>query len=153
MQRADRVTMKALVQRVRSADVVVDGVEIARIGHGLVVFVGVGHDDEAADAERLAAKVAALRIFGGGTEGPERSVVDLGAGVLVVSQFTLMADTRKGNRPSWSAAAAPYVAEPLVEVFAETVRRHVGTVACGRFGAHMQIAMVNDGPVTVMLES
>lgn len=143
--------MKVLVQRVRQASVAVEGDEIARIGLGLVAFVGVGHDDVIADAERMAAKTAALRIFPDPGGGPERSVIDVAAAVLVVSQFTLMGDTRKGNRPSWSAAADPLRAEPCVAAFATTLRRHGVEVACGRFGAHMEVALVGDGPMTVML--
>ena len=115
---------------------------------GLVVLVGVKHDDTADHARRLAAKVHELRILDG-----ERSAAEAGAPLLVVSQFTLYADTTKGRRPSWSAAAPGAVAEPLVEEFAAELRRRGADVATGRFGAHMQVHLVNDGPVTLVLNS
>lgn len=130
----------------------VDGVEIARIGPGLVAFVGVGIDDREVDARALAAKTAALRIFGGAGRGKERSVVDVAGDVLVVSQFTLMGDARRGNRPSWSGAAPPDRAEPLVHTYAEALRESVPRVAVGRFGADMAVTLTNDGPVTILLE-
>ncbi|WP_280413303.1 D-aminoacyl-tRNA deacylase [Nocardia asiatica] len=117
------------------------------VPHGLVALVGVTHSDTAAIARALADKVWRLRIL-----DSERSAADLNAPILVVSQFTLYADTRKGRRPSWSAAAPGAIAEPLVEVFADALRELGATVATGRFGAHMRIDSVNDGPVTVMLE-
>ena len=115
---------------------------------GLVVLVGVTHDDTEDHARRLAAKVHELRILDG-----ERSAAEAGAPLLVVSQFTLYADTTKGRRPSWSAAAPGAVAEPLVEEFAAELRRRGADVATGRFGAHMQVHLVNDGPVTLVLNS
>ncbi|WP_280494103.1 D-aminoacyl-tRNA deacylase [Nocardia asiatica] len=146
--------MRALLQRVSSAQVTVDDQVVGRIDpaargvpHGLVALVGVTHSDTAAIARALADKVWRLRILDN-----ERSAADLNAPILVVSQFTLYADTRKGRRPSWSAAAPGAIAEPLVEVFAEALRELGATVATGRFGAHMRIDSVNDGPVTVMLE-
>ncbi|MGK8485852.1 D-aminoacyl-tRNA deacylase [Nocardia asiatica] len=146
--------MRALLQRVSSAQVTVDDQVVGRIDpaahgvpHGLVALVGVTHSDTAAIAQALADKVWRLRIL-----DSERSAADLNAPILVVSQFTLYADTRKGRRPSWSAAAPGAIAEPLVEVFAEALRELGATVATGRFGAHMRIDSVNDGPVTVMLE-
>ncbi len=129
-------------QVVGRIDPVADG-----LPHGLVALVGVTHSDSEATARALADKVWRLRILDG-----ERSAADLGAPILVVSQFTLYADTKKGRRPSWSAAAPGAVAEPLVEHFAQALRELGGTVATGRFGAHMRIELVNDGPVTVMLE-
>ncbi len=142
------------MQRVSSAQVTVDDQVVGRIDpaargvpHGLVALVGVTHSDTAAIARALADKVWRLRILDN-----ERSAADLNAPILVVSQFTLYADTRKGRRPSWSAAAPGAIAEPLVEVFAEALRELGATVATGRFGAHMRIDSVNDGPVTVMLE-
>ncbi|MET9287713.1 D-aminoacyl-tRNA deacylase [Nocardia beijingensis] len=146
--------MRALLQRVSSARVTVDEQVVGRIDpvadglpHGLVALVGVTHSDSEATARALADKVWRLRILDG-----ERSAADLGAPILVVSQFTLYADTKKGRRPSWSAAAPGAVAEPLVEHFAQALRELGATVATGRFGAHMHIELVNDGPVTVMLE-
>lgn len=137
-----------------SARVTVDEQVVGRIDpvadglpHGLVALVGVTHSDSEATARALADKVWRLRILDG-----ERSAADLGAPILVVSQFTLYADTKKGRRPSWSAAAPGAVAEPLVEHFAQALRELGATVATGRFGAHMRIELVNDGPVTVMLE-
>lgn len=137
-----------------SARVTVDEQVVGRIDpvadglpHGLVALVGVTHSDSEATARALADKVWRLRILDG-----ERSAADLGAPILVVSQFTLYADTKKGRRPSWSAAAPGAVAEPLVEHFARALRELGATVATGRFGAHMHIELVNDGPVTVMLE-
>ncbi len=142
------------MQRVSSAQVTVDDQVVGRIDpaargvpHGLVALVGVTHSDTAAIARALADKVWRLRIL-----DSERSAADLNAPILVVSQFTLYADTRKGRRPSWSAAAPGAIAEPLVEVFADALRELGATVATGRFGAHMRIDSVNDGPVTVMLE-
>lgn len=129
-------------QVVGTIDPVADG-----LPHGLVALVGVTHSDTEATARALADKVWRLRILDG-----ERSAADLGAPILVVSQFTLYADTKKGRRPSWSAAAPGAVAEPLVEHFAEALRELGPTVATGRFGAHMHIDLVNDGPVTLMVE-
>ncbi|WP_280310825.1 D-aminoacyl-tRNA deacylase, partial [Nocardia abscessus] len=117
------------------------------IPHGLVALVGVTHSDTEATAKALADKVWRLRIL-----DSERSAADLNAPILVVSQFTLYADTKKGRRPSWSAAAPGAIAEPLVDVFAQALRELGATVATGRFGAHMRIDLVNDGPVTLMLE-
>jgi D-aminoacyl-tRNA deacylase len=139
--------MRAVVQRVTSAGVSVAGEVIAEIGAGLVVLVGVTHDDNPEKAETLARKVHELRIMPG-----DRSVADLGAEVLVISQFTLYADTRKGRRPSWSAAAPAAVAEPLVEAVVAALRSRGARVATGRFGAHMTLSLVNDGPVTVPVE-
>ncbi|WP_039795574.1 D-aminoacyl-tRNA deacylase [Nocardia araoensis] len=146
--------MRALLQRVSSARVIVDEQVVGRIDpvadglpHGLVALVGVTHSDTEASARALADKVWRLRVLDG-----ERSAADLGAPILVVSQFTLYADTKKGRRPSWSAAAPGAVAEPLVEHFAQALRELGATVATGRFGAHMQVELVNDGPVTLLVE-
>ena len=144
--------MRALVQRVTTAAVSVDGTEVARIspvegGHGLLVLVGVTHDDDAAKAATLARKVWTMRIL-----EDEKSASDLAAPLLVVSQFTLMADTRKSRRPSWSAAAPRPVAEPLVDEFVAALRALGAEVATGVFGAHMEVSLVNDGPVTLLLE-
>ncbi|MFE3293624.1 D-aminoacyl-tRNA deacylase [Rhodococcus sp. NPDC059234] len=151
--------MRAVVQRVTSASVEVDGRTVARIdpdGQGLLVLLGVGHDDDPSVASALAAKVWRLRIFDSESKDPrggERSASDIDAPILVVSQFTLLADTRKSRRPSWSAAAPRTVAEPLVDAFAEALRALGATVETGHFGAHMRVASVNDGPVTLLLES
>jgi D-tyrosyl-tRNA(Tyr) deacylase len=140
--------VRAVVQRARTASVSVAGSVVGAIDRpGLCVLVGVTHDDTAQDAARLAAKVHELRILPG-----ERSAAELDAPLLVVSQFTLYADTRKGRRPSWSAAAPGPVAEPLVEAFVAALRSRGATVATGVFGAQMEVALVNDGPVTVLVE-
>ncbi len=139
--------MKAVVQRVTSASVAVQGEVIGTIGTGLVVLVGVTHDDTREKAETLARKVHEMRILPG-----DRSVADVGAEVLVISQFTLYADTRKGRRPSWAAAAPAAVAEPLVDTVVVALRSRGASVATGRFGAHMTLTLVNDGPVTVPIE-
>ncbi len=135
------------MQRVTSARVEVAGEVVGRIGPGLVVFVGVTHGDTPEKAEALARKVYEMRILAG-----DRSAADAGAELLVVSQFTLYADTRKGRRPSWTRAAPAAVAEPLVAVVVEALRRRGATVQTGRFGADMAVALVNDGPVTIPLE-
>ena len=140
--------MRVVVQRVTRADVTVDGEVVGALDRpGLAVLVGATHTDTAERAQALARKVADLRILRG-----ERSALDEGAPVLVVSQFTLYADTRKGRRPSWSAAAPGAVAEPLVEAFAAALRDLGLEVATGRFGADMAVSLVNDGPVTLLLE-
>ena len=140
--------MRVVVQRVTQAAVAVDGEVVGALDRpGLAVLVGVTHTDTSEQARALARKVADLRILRG-----ERSALDEGAPVLVVSQFTLYADTRKGRRPSWSAAAPGPVAEPLVEVFAAALRDLGLEVATGRFGADMAVSLVNDGPVTLLLE-
>lgn len=142
--------MRALVQRVTSASVSVDGDVVSAIrpaGQGLLALVGVTHSDDADIARRLAEKLWQLRIL-----ADEQSAADVGAPVLVVSQFTLYANTVKGRRPSWNAAAPGSIAEPLVDVFADTLRALGAEVATGEFGAHMEVSSVNDGPVTVLLE-
>jgi D-tyrosyl-tRNA(Tyr) deacylase len=140
--------MRAVVQRVTTAEVTVDDEVVGRLdGPGLVVLVGVTHDDTVDHARKLAAKVHELRIL-----DDERSASDVGAPLLVVSQFTLYADTAKGRRPSWSNAAAGPVAEPLVDEVVAELRRRGATVATGRFGAHMRVHLVNDGPVTLVLD-
>ena len=140
--------MRVVVQRVTRAEVSVDGEVVGAVERpGLAVLVGVTHTDTPEQAQALARKVADLRILRG-----ERSALDEGAPVLVVSQFTLYADTRKGRRPSWSAAAPGPVAEPLVEAFAAALRGLGLDVATGRFGADMAVSLVNDGPVTLLLE-
>ena len=140
--------MRAVVQRVTEASVTVDGETVGRIDDpGLVVLVGVTHDDSPEHARKLAAKIHGLRILDG-----EQSAADAGAPLLVVSQFTLYADTAKGRRPSWSAAAPGDIAEPLVDEVVAELRRRGATVATGRFGAHMQLHLVNDGPMTLIVE-
>jgi D-tyrosyl-tRNA(Tyr) deacylase len=140
--------MRAVVQRVTHARVEVDGATVGAIGTGLLVLVGVTHDDTVSSAQGLARKIHGLRIL-----RDERSVADTPeAGVLIVSQFTLYGDTRKGRRPSWSAAAPGAVAEPLVEAVAAFLRELGANVQTGRFGADMRVESINDGPVTVLLE-
>jgi D-tyrosyl-tRNA(Tyr) deacylase len=139
--------MRALVQRVRRASVTVDGETISAIGPGLLVLLGVTHDDDVAAADRLADKVAALRIFDD-ADGKMNEALGDDREILVVSQFTLYGDARKGNRPSFVGAARPEVAEPLYERF----RTRLGAQG-GRFGAHMDVELVNDGPVTLMLQT
>jgi D-tyrosyl-tRNA(Tyr) deacylase len=139
--------VRAVVQRVTSASVVVEGETVGAIGDGLVVLVGVSHGDTPQTAATLARKVHELRILPG-----ERSCAETGAGLLVISQFTLYGDTRKGRRPSWTAAAPGPVAEPLVDAVVTALRARGATVATGVFGAHMTVSLVNDGPVTVLLE-
>ncbi|OBI19119.1 D-tyrosyl-tRNA(Tyr) deacylase [Mycobacterium sp. E2327] len=142
--------MRVLVQRVSSASVSVDGRVVGAVrpdGQGLLAFVGVTHSDDPDKARRLAEKLWYLRIL-----ADERSAADVNAPILVVSQFTLYADTAKGRRPSWNAAAPAGLAEPLVTAFAEALRALGAEVQTGVFGAHMQVELVNDGPVTVALE-
>jgi D-tyrosyl-tRNA(Tyr) deacylase len=141
------------VQRVSRASVAVDEVVRAEIEAGLVVLLGVAEGDTAADAERLAGKVARLRIFEDENGRFDRSLLDVGGAALVVSQFTLLADTGKGNRPSFTAAARPGEAEPLVERFCAELAALGISVETGVFGAAMQVELVNDGPVTILLES
>jgi D-aminoacyl-tRNA deacylase len=141
-----------VVQRVTEAAVTVAGEEIGRIGPGLCVLVGVTHDDDEAGARKLADRLFNLRLFDDEDGVMNRSAADVGAEILVVSQFTLYGDTTKGRRPSWIAAARPDYAEPLVQVLVDELRRLGASVATGRFRAEMLVALVNDGPVTVLLE-
>jgi D-tyrosyl-tRNA(Tyr) deacylase len=145
--------MRAVVQRVTRANVTVESEVVGEIRQGLVVFLGVARDDSAADADYLAAKVVSLRIFDDEAGKMNRSVQDINAGVLVVSQFTLYGDVRRGLRPSWIEAAAPEVAKPLYDYFVAQVRKLSGEVACGSFRSLMQVELVNDGPVTILLDS
>jgi D-aminoacyl-tRNA deacylase len=140
--------MRAVVQRVSSASVSVDGEIVASIGRGLLVLLGVRDGDGEAEADKVAAKLEALRVFEDDDGKMNLSVRDAGGDVLVVSNFTVYGDTRKGNRPSFVEAARPEVAEPLVE----RVRSTLGAQG-GRFGAHMAVELVNDGPVTVLIEA
>ena len=143
-----------VLQRVSQAAVAVDGREVARIGAGYLLLVGVEQGDDVHAAHRMADKVAALRLFPGEEgRGFDRALADVDGEVLVVSQFTLMADVRRGNRPSWAAAARPDAAEPLVQEVAERLAGHGIGVATGVFGAMMEVSLVNDGPVTLVLDS
>ncbi len=144
--------MRVVLQRVSSASVAVDDVVLGEIDQGLVALVGVGTGDTSDSAAALARKTSNMRLFDDGDHRGAFSVRDIGGGVLVISQFTLLADTRRGNRPSWSRAAAPDVAEPLVEEFGDHLRAEGVRVATGRFGAHMDVTLVNDGPVTIVLD-
>lgn len=145
--------MRAVVQRVREASVSVDGHVVAACGWGLAVLLGVARGDGGPQAERLAARVARLRIFENEHGRFDRSLLDVAGEALVVSQFTLVADTRKGNRPSFAAAAPPEESEPLYERFCEALRAEGVPVRTGVFGARMQVALVNDGPVTIVLDA
>ncbi len=147
--------MRALVQRVRQAAVTLTGSQeiLSAIGPGLLVFLGVTHTDSQQDAAWLAAKVARLRVFEDDQGKMNRSVQEINGSVLVVSQFTLYGDTRRGNRPGFDQAARPEMAEPLYESFVALLREAGLAVATGRFAADMQVALTNDGPVTLLLES
>jgi D-tyrosyl-tRNA(Tyr) deacylase len=144
--------MRCLIQRVTRASVRVDGEEVGAIGAGLCAFVGVTHGDDAAVAAKLAQKVWHLRVFNDEHGVMQRSLADLGGSVLVVSQFTLYGDTSRGRRPSWVAAAPPETAAPLVDAVAARLETLGAAVATGRFQAHMEVDLVNDGPVSLMLE-
>jgi len=144
--------MRAVCQRVSEARVAVDGSVGGQIGAGPVVLPGVEREDTAAGATRMAGKVARLRIFEGETGKFDRSLLDVRGSALVVSQFTLIADTRKGNRPSFTRAAPPDQANPLYERFCEGLTREGAHVQQGVFGAHMAVELVNDGPVTIVLD-
>ena len=145
--------MRALIQRVADASVTVDGRVTGQIGPGLLVLVCAMQGADASGAEKLAARVAKLRIFRDEGGKMNRSVLDMGGAALVVSQFTLAADTRSGNRPGFSSAAAPELGEALYEAFAEALRQLGIPVAMGEFGADMQVALTNSGPVTIWLDS
>jgi len=146
--------MRAVVQRVSRASVTVAGEVLGEIGPGLLVLLGVGPEDGPAEVDWLARKVAGLRILEDEAGRMNRSVLDSGGGVLVVSQFTLYGDCSRGRRPSFIGAAAPGLAEPLYEAFCEAVAAQgVAVVARGRFGADMAVSLVNDGPVTLILDS
>jgi D-tyrosyl-tRNA(Tyr) deacylase len=144
--------MRALLQRVTSASVTVDGQTIAAIDRGLVVFLGVFPDDTPGQAEWLADRTLGLRVFPDVDKPMNASVVDVGGAVLVVSQFTLAADVSRGRRPGFSTAAPPELAERLYGDFLDALQARHAPVAAGRFGADMQVALVNDGPVTFLLE-
>jgi D-tyrosyl-tRNA(Tyr) deacylase len=141
------------VQRVLEASVEIDDREVGRIGRGILVFLGVGPEDGIEDVGTLAEKIVHLRIFPDDSDKMNLSVLDVGGGVLVVSQFTLYGDCRKGRRPSYAGAAPPEKAEPLYEEFVREVRRFTDSVATGRFQEMMRVHLVNDGPVTLLLDS
>jgi D-tyrosyl-tRNA(Tyr) deacylase len=144
--------MRAVLQRVSRARVLIGGEAAGAIGQGLVVLLGVAPDDTAEQARWLAEKTAHLRIFADDEGKMNRAIQDVGGGVLVVSQFTLYGDTAKGRRPSWGAAAPRPVSEPLIETFVSALRDLGADVASGVFGADMKVSLVNDGPVTVILD-
>ena len=145
--------MRAVIQRVTRARVTIDGEIAGEIEHGLVVLLGIARDDTKDDADYLVPKIIALRIFDD-TEGRMNvSVKDIDGGLLIVSQFTLYGDVRRGLRPSWSDAAAPEIAEPLYDYFVESSRKLLGRVETGSFRKTMQVELVNDGPVTILLDS
>jgi D-aminoacyl-tRNA deacylase len=144
--------MRAVCQRVSNARVSISGTVVGEIGAGLVVLLGVAHDDLPAEATRLAGKVSRLRVFEDELGKFDRSLVDVGGAALVVSQFTLLADTGRGNRPSFTEAAPPELAEPLYDRFCDALADEGIPVERGRFGARMAVELVNDGPVTIILD-
>ena len=145
--------MRAVLQRVTHASVVIDSETVGSIGPGLLVLVGVAQGDGPEEAQRLAAKTVDLRIFADDERQFSRSLLETGGAALVVSQFTLLADVRKGRRPSFTGAAPPEEASRLVDSFAEALRERGVSVATGRFGAHMRVELENDGPVTIVLDT
>ena len=145
--------MIALLQRVTTASVVVEGVQIAAINQGLLVFVAVHRDDEENDIARLAERILTYRVFPDAADRMNHSLKDTGLGLLLVPQFTLAADTKKGTRASFTRAAAPEVGKDYFERLVETCKQGLKTVETGRFGANMQVSLTNDGPVTFWLES
>jgi D-tyrosyl-tRNA(Tyr) deacylase len=145
--------MRVVVQRVCEATVSIDGQTVERIGHGLVVLVGIADGDSTEDVAAISAKLASLRIFRDGDRKMNCSVVDVSGEILVVSQFTLLADVRKGRRPSWVGAAAPGQAKMLIEALVQRLRSAGIPVRTGVFGASMQVALINDGPVTIVLDT
>jgi D-aminoacyl-tRNA deacylase len=146
--------MRVVLQRVSHASVSVDGTSVAAIGRGYLLLVGIGSDDGPGEAERLAEKIVGLRVFPDDDGKMNLALADVGGEALVVSQFTLYGDTRKGRRPSWTAAAAPAIAAERVEAFARALEGHgVSRVGRGIFGADMQVELLNDGPVTLVLDA
>ena len=145
--------MRAVLQRVTRASVRVEGETVGEIGHGLVVLLGIARDDTEQDARYLAEKIVSLRVFEDDEGRMNLSVLDTRGALLVVSQFTLYGDVRRGRRPSWIEAAEPERAEPLYEFFVAEVRRKVSEVATGSFRRMMEVELVNDGPVTILLDS
>lgn len=144
--------MRIVIQRVARAAVEVSEVEVGAIARGLLVLVGIDSSDTAADVTAAAGKVAGLRVFADEAGHMNLSVIDVDGSVLVVSQFTLLGDTRKGRRPSFTRAAPPEIAEPLIDQFVELLRAQDLTVETGEFGAMMQVSLINDGPMTILLE-
>lgn len=144
--------MKAVIQRVRNADVKVEGKTTGEIGQGLLILLGVGPEDTERTADELVQKICKLRIFRDDEDKMNLSVKDIDGEILVVSQFTLYADCQKGNRPSFVNAAPPDKAEQLYEYFKEQCKKEVKNVQCGIFGADMKVSLLNDGPVTIILE-
>lgn len=145
--------MRAVIQRTTQSQVTVDGELVGKAGAGLTVLLGVGAEDTEEDARYLADKIVNLRIFEDADGKMNRSLLDTGGEILAISQFTLYGDVRKGRRPSFTAAAPPSLAEPLYEVFVQTLRAHDVTVGTGRFQTEMQVTLTNDGPVTILLDS
>ena len=145
--------MRAVVQRVSEASVSIGGQVVGACGRGYVVLLGVGAGDTEAEVERLWSKIAKLRIFPDGEHHTGAALADVDGEVLVVSQFTLYADCRKGNRPSFTAAGAPEESKHLYELFVKRAQQDVAHVACGEFGADMQVSLVNDGPFTICLDT
>ena len=145
--------MRAVVQRVTRGSVTIDGESTGEIKHGLVVLLGIARDDTRDDADYLVPKIVALRIFDDAEGRMNLSVKDIDGELLIVSQFTLYGDVRRGLRPSWSDAAAPEIAEPLYDYFVESSRKLLSRVETGSFRKTMQVALVNDGPVTILLDS
>lgn len=145
--------MHAVIQRVSSSHVIADGVPSGSIGAGLMVLLGVAKGDEKEDAELLASKILKLRIFSDENGKMNRSVLDIGGGVLIVSNFTLCANYAHGNRPDYFAAEAPARANELYEYFVSLIRKDLQTVATGVFGAHMDLTIVGDGPITIVMDS
>ena len=145
--------MRAVIQRVTCGNVTIDGEVVGEIEHGLVVLLGIARDDTKDDADYLVSKIAALRIFDDADGKMNRSLKDIDGGLLIVSQFTLYGDVRRGLRPSWSDAAAPEIAEPLYDYFVESSRKLLGRVETGSFRKTMLVELVNDGPVTILLDS
>jgi D-tyrosyl-tRNA(Tyr) deacylase len=145
--------LRAVAQRVSSARISVDGEEVAALGDGLLVLVGIGSDDTEDDARELARKLVHLRVFGDAQGRMNRSVLEVGGALGLVSQFTLFGDARQGRRPSFTAAAAPAAALPLFELLVDAARAEGVPVVTGRFGAHMEVSLVNDGPVTLLIDT
>ena len=147
------MVMRAVVQRVTRASVTIDGEVVGEIGNGLVLLLGIARDDTKDDADYLVPKIASLRIFDDAEGKMNVSLKDMEGGLLIVSQFTLYGDVRRGLRPSWSDAAPPEIAEPLYDYFVESSRKLLGRVETGSFRKMMQVELVNDGPVTILLDS
>lgn len=144
--------MKAVIQRVLNASVTVDGETIGAIGRGYLVLLGVGADDSKETVDRIVKKLVNLRLFADENDKTNLSIKDIDGSLLIVSQFTLYADCKKGNRPSFTNAGSPALAEELYEYFIDTCKKEIAVVEHGSFGAHMKVALVNDGPFTVILE-